>query len=211
MTKGHAKPSKPVMLDDETRPETARDVFPIVGVGASAGGLEALEQFFGQVPADSGLAWIVIQHLDPTHSSLLPELLQRKTSLPVMVASDQTSIQRDHIYVIPPDRELSILDGKLRVRQPTVARGLRLPIDVLFRSLAEERGAASVGVLLSGMGSDGTQGLRDIQHQGGLTLAQTPATAKFDGMLTSAITAGAADIVAPVDELPGRLFDALRP
>lgn len=157
MTKGHAKPAKLVILDDEPRSETARGVFPIVGVGASAGGLEALEQFFGQVPADSGLAWIVIQHQDPTHSSLLPELLQRKTSLPVMVASDQTSIQRDHIYVIPPDRELSVLDGKLLVRQPTVARGLRLPINVLFRSLAEERGSASVGVLLSGMGSDGTQ------------------------------------------------------
>lgn len=193
----HSLPDDPTPMADSPSPAAAPNGFPVVGIGASAGGLEALEKFFGQVPVDCGLAWVVIQNQDPTHSSLLPELLQRYTPLPVKLASDQLLVQRDHVYVIPPKWDLSILHGVLRLHEPTAPRGLRLSIDFFLRALAEDRGPASVGVLLSGMGSDGTQGLRDIQHHGGLTLVQTPATAKFAGMLSSAVLAGVADIVAP--------------
>ncbi|WP_139556554.1 chemotaxis protein CheB [Methylotetracoccus oryzae] len=203
-----AAESTATLRKETVDPEQTR--FPIVGIGASAGGLEALQAFLQHVPTDSGCAFIVVQHLDPTHSNMLPELLQRGSALPVALASEGWKVAPNHVYVIPPNRDLSILHGVLHLFEPTESRGLRLPIDFFFRALAEDCGHSAVGVILSGMGSDGTQGLRAIKGKAGLTGVQTPASAKFDGMPRSAIDAGVADIIAPADELPVKLLATLR-
>ena len=175
----------------------------IVGLGASAGGLAPLEQFLSGVPPASGLAYLVVQHMDPTHTTLLGELLQRSTPMAVQEAVQGRQIEPDAVYVIPPDAELTVRAGALHLARPAEPRGQRLPIDVLFSSLARELGERAIGVVLSGMGSDGTQGLQAIRNQGGLTLAQEPASAQFDSMPRSAIAAGCVDVVAlPVDMAP---------
>ncbi len=196
-------PTKPPVL-------SANVLFPIVGIGASAGGLEALEQFLGHVPADSGLAFIIIQHLDPTRKGVMSELLQRATRMKVVQVKDRTVVRPDCVYVIPPNKDMSLLSGALHLLAPVAPRGLRLPIDFFLRSLAQDRRDQSVGVILSGMGSDGTLGLRSIKEAAGVALVQEPATAKFDSMPRSAINAGLADIVAPADELPGKLLAYLQ-
>ena len=184
--------------------------FPIVAIGASAGGLEALEQFLRHVPADSGLAFVVIQHLDPTHKAMLTELLQRATRMKTFQVKDRMQVKPNCIYVIPPNKDMSILRGTLHLFEPTTPRGLRLPIDYFFRSLAEDRREKSIGVILSGMGSDGTLGLKAIKENAGLTLVQEPSSAKFDSMPRSAIAAGLGDLIAPAVELPGKIIDYLR-
>jgi two-component system CheB/CheR fusion protein len=178
----------------------------IVGIGASAGGLEALEQFLGHVPRKSGLAYVVVQHLDPTQRALLAELLQRVTDMPVREASSDTRVEPDCVYVIPPNAELSVVNGVLKVEAPTEPRGLRLPVNVLFSSLASAYGERAIAVVLSGMGSDGTLGLQAVKTVGGLTVVQQPDTAQFDLMPKSAIAAGCGDIVAPPAELPARIL-----
>ena len=196
------------------RPETtvppASVSFPIIGIGASAGGLEALELFLSHVPKHSGLAFVIVQHLDPTRKGIMPELLQRTTGMKVIQVRDRTTVQADHVYVIPPNKDMSILHGTLHLLEPASPRGLRLPIDFFLRSLAQDQQEHSIGVILSGMGSDGTLGLRAIKENGGVVLVQDPATAKFDGMPRSAIDAGLADIVAPGDDLPGRIIAYLK-
>ena len=184
--------------------------FAVVGIGASAGGLEALEQFLGRVPAGSGMAFVIVQHLDPTHKGIMPELLQRATGMKVLQVKDRTKVRPDHVYVIPPNKDMSILHGFLHLLEPAAPRGLRLPIDFFLRSLAQDQQEQSIGVILSGMGSDGTLGLRAIKEKAGVVLVQEPATAKFDGMPRSAIDAGLADIVAPVEELPGKILAYLQ-
>ncbi len=183
--------------------------FPIVGIGASAGGLEALEQFMNCVPAGSGMAFVIVQHLDPTRKALMAELLQRSTPMKVVQVKDRTRVHPDCVYVIPPNKDMSILHGVLHLFEPAAERGLRLPIDFFLRSLAQDQQQQSIGVILSGMGSDGTLGLRDIKEKAGLTLAQEPVSAKFDSMPRSAIDAGVADIVAPVEELPAKIMKYL--
>jgi len=180
-------------------------LFPVVGVGASAGGLEALEQFFSGVPLNSGMAFVVIQHLAPDRHGMLPELLQRFTPMVVKQAGNRMKIMPDSVYVIPPNKDISILHDKLHLLDPVAPHGLRLPIDSFLRALAADRREQSVGVILSGMGSDGTLGLQAIKEQGGLSLAQEPATAKFDAMPRSVIDAGLADIIAPARDLPNRI------
>lgn len=184
--------------------------FAIVAIGASAGGLEALEQFLGQVPADSGMAFVVIQHLDPDHKGMMPELLQRATAMPVAQAKNRMKVAPGCVYVIPPKWDLSILHDCLYLLEPVAARGLRLPIDSFFRSLADDRQEHAVCVILSGMGSDGSLGLRAIKERGGLVAVQDPATAKFSGMPQSAIDTGLVDLVATATELPRRIADTLR-
>jgi len=183
----------------------------IVGLGASAGGLEALQQFVANVPRASGLAYVVVQHLDPTHKAMLTELLQRATAMPVREATGSVQVESDVVYVIPPGAELTVVDGRLHLAEPAQPRGRRLPIDVLFCSLARDQGERAVGVVLSGMGADGTIGLQAIKGQGGLTLAQEPASAQFDSMPKSAIDAGACDIVGPAAELPHRILQVIAP
>jgi chemotaxis protein methyltransferase CheR/two-component system CheB/CheR fusion protein len=179
---------------------------PIVGIGASAGGLEALEVFFSHVPATCGIAFIVIQHLDPTRKGIMPELLQRITPMKVRQASNRMKVKSNCVYVIPPNKDLSILHGVLFLLDPVIARGLRLPIDFFFRSLADDQHERAIGVILSGMGSDGTVGLRAIKDNAGLAVVQSAESASFDSMPRSAIDAGLADIIAPVEELPGHIM-----
>ena len=183
--------------------------FPIVGIGASAGGLEALEQFFSNMPNDNGMAFVVIQNLDPTHVGIMPELLQRITPMKVMQASDRLKVKPNCVYVIPPNKSMSLLNDALYLFDPVESRGLRLPIDIFFRSLADDRREKSIGIILSGMGSDGSLGLKAIKANEGIVLVQDPLSAKFDSMPRSAIAAVNADIVAPANELPFRLIDFL--
>jgi two-component system, chemotaxis family, CheB/CheR fusion protein len=179
--------------------------FPIVGMGASAGGLEAFELFFRTMPADCGMAFILVPHLDPGHASMLAEILQRNTSLPVLEAQDQVRVEPNHVYIIPPNKDLSVFHGVLSLSEPKHVRGVRLPIDFFFRSLAEDQGDRSIAVILSGSGSDGTTGLRAIHGAGGVSFVQEPATAKYDGMPSSAIRSGLATYVMPVDGLAMQL------
>ncbi|MBA4341793.1 MAG: chemotaxis protein CheB [Methylibium sp.] len=182
----------------------------IIGLGASAGGLAPLEQFLAEVPTASGFAYVVVQHLDPTHKAMLGELLQRCTLMPVREVLTAQSVEADVVYVIPPNAELSLHGRQLRKSAPTQPRGQRLPIDVLFMSLARELGERAIGVVLSGMGSDGTLGLQAIRAQGGLTLAQQPETAQFDAMPRSAIAADCVDIVAEPAEMPAQIMALTR-
>ena len=159
------------------------DATRIVGIGASAGGLDALERLLANVPPNSGLAYIVVQHLDPTHKAMLTELLQRVTAMPVREAEASMRVEPDTVYVIPPNTELTVVAATLHLALPSQRRGMRLPIDVLFASLARDQGENAIGVVLSGMGSDGTLGLQAIKSLGGLTLAQEPESAQFDAKI----------------------------
>jgi two-component system CheB/CheR fusion protein len=181
-------------------------LFPVVGIGASAGGLEALEQFLINVPDDSGMAYVIIQHLDPTQKGMLPELLQRISKMKVFQVKDRMVVKPNCVYVIPPNKSMSIMDGVLRLYKPLEIRGLRLPVDFFLRSLADDRKERSVGVILSGMGSDGSAGLRAIKEKSGIVMVQDPASAKFDSMPRNAIHSVMVDIVAPANELPGKLM-----
>ena len=204
-----SSPAKSVATTKLIEPSKPSELI-IVGIGASAGGLEALEQFLKNVPAASGLAFVVVQHLDPVHVGMMPELLQRTTAMQVFQVKDHTPVRPDCVYVIPPNKDMSILHGVLHLEPPSSPRGLRLPIDSFFHSLALDQRERSVGIILSGMGSDGTLGLKAIKAEAGLVLVQDPATAKFDGMPRSAIAAGIVDIMAPAVALPIRLLECLK-
>lgn len=182
----------------------------VVGVGASAGGLEAFRALLRAVPERSGLAWVLIQHLDPAHESVVAELLAKETPMPVLQIRGETAVEPDRVYVIPPDAYVAMREGRLHLEEPVLERGLRLPIDRFFRSLAEEAGSAAVGVVLSGTGSDGTAGLREIRAAGGLGVVQEPSSAAHDGMPRSALSAGAVDLVQRLDEIPGAILAYLR-
>ena len=179
-----------------------RCAFPIVAIGASAGGLEAFRSFLDAQSPTSGMAFVMIQHLDPTHPSLMQELLSIHTSMTVAQATDGAPLERNHVYLIPPGANLAVRDGLLRLTKPTERRGARLPFDFFLASLAESCGKQAVCVVLSGTGSDGSVGLIAIKEKGGLVIAQDPEEAEFDGMPRSAIATGAVDVVASVADIP---------
>ena len=176
-----------------------------VGIGASAGALHALESFFSLMPADSGLIFGVVQHLERHHPSVLAELLGKHTQMPVQQAEDGARPLVNHVYIIPPNSVLTLEKGLLRVVRPA-EEGVRTPIDAFLRSLAREQGERAIGIIVSGAGSDGTAGLRAIKDQGGFTLAQAPETAKYDSMPQNAIAAGPVDMALPVEEMPARIL-----
>src|SRR3954468_15053024 len=176
-------------------------VVPIVGIGASAGGIDALLTFVPAIIADSGLAYVIVQHLDPDHGSHLSELLARRSKVGVHLIANDTAVEPNNIYVIPPNAALSIVDGHLRLAPPTQERGSRTPIDGFLLSLAEARGEYAACAILSGTGSDGTLGLRAIKEHGGVTFAQQEA--EYDGMMRSALGTGLVDFVLPVGEIAG--------
>jgi len=184
--------------------------FPIVCIGASAGGLDAFEQFLVNVPENSGLAYIVIQHLDPTQKGMLPELLQRVSNMQVFQVKDRMTVNPNCVYVIPPNKSMSILKGVLHLLEPKETRGLRLPIDIFLQSLADDQGENGVGVILSGMGSDGSAGVMALKEHNGIVLVQDPTDAKYDSMPRNAINSVLVDIVAPVHELPGKLVELMK-
>ena len=181
--------------------------FLIVALGASAGGLEACETFFNHMPDDAGIAFAVVMHLAPDHASALAQLLARHTRMTVEQAEDNTKVLPDRVYVIPPNATLTIKDSVLRVTPPSEPRGRRTPIDSLFSSLAEDRGERAVCIMLSGTGTDGTLGLTAIKEHGGMAMAQTPETAKYDAILRSAIATGLVDHVLPVEEMPAKILE----
>jgi len=183
---------------------------PMVCIGASAGGLEAIGKFLGGVSPNTRAAYVIIQHLDPTQKGMLPELVQRKTVLPVKQVRNGMPVKARTVYVIPPNKDMSILHDTLHLFDPAAPRGLRHPIDFFLRSLAEDRRRASVAVILSGMGSDGTLGARAIKAEGGLVLAQTPASADFDSMPRSVIDAQLADMVATPETLAAKIEATLQ-
>ena len=208
--KGNDKKSKRA-LDLETRKTQARAAqddpgFPIIGLGASAGGLEAFEQFFRHVPPDSGMAFILVPHLDPGHASMLTEILQRITVMPVVEAQDQMGVAPNQVFVIPPNRDMAIFNGVLQLTLPAALHGHRMVIDSFLRSLAEEQGEKAICVILSGTGTDGTLGLRAVHGAGGASFVQDPSTAKYDGMPSSAVRSGLATYVLPVEKIPEQLM-----
>ncbi len=204
------------MVADKTEtPEILADTeilqrFPIVGMGASAGGLEAFEVFFRHVPPASGMAYVLVSHLDPSHASILTEILQRSTGMQVLEVQDQMTVEPDKVYVIPPNRDMAIFHGMLQLSVPEQPRGLRMPIDAFLRSLAEDQGEQAIGIILSGTGTDGTLGLRAILGGGGVSLVQEPGSAKYNGMPDSAINAGYATLILPVEKMPEALQSGLR-
>ncbi len=183
---------------------------PVVGIGASAGGLAAFEAFFCAMPPDSGAAFALIQHLDPTHVSLTAELLAKHTAMPVVQVEGDTPVERDHVYVIPPNKYLTIERSTLHLTAPSEPRGTRMPIDLFLRSLAIDQQEKGVGIILSGTGTDGALGLKEINAAGGMTMAQAPETAQYDGMPRSAIATGGVDSVLPVEHMPNALLRYLR-
>jgi two-component system CheB/CheR fusion protein len=207
-TKSPKGPSKARARAKAASAETV--AFPIIGIGASAGGLDAIDLFLKSMPPDAGVAIVVVQHLDPTQETLLAELLQRATTMQVEEVRDRTPVQPNRVYVIPPNRDLSILHGTLHLLTPSEPRGQRLPIDFFFRSLADDAHEHGIGVILSGMGSDGTLGARYLRGQGGGVFVQEPSTAKFDAMPRSAVDSGATDVVAPVEKLPASILAYLK-
>lgn len=182
----------------------------IVGIGASAGGLEAIEKFFRNMPNDTGLAFVVVQHLSPDHKSFMVELLSKMTSVPVQHAKDGITVEANNIYLIPPRTHLKLFRGKLIFTEPTHPRGLSLPIDIFFRSLAEEKTTQAVGIVLSGTGSDGSTGVRAIKEMGGTVMVQSIESAQFDGMPRAAIATGCADFILPPEDMPEQLLRYIR-
>ncbi|MBY6263146.1 PAS domain-containing protein [Azospirillum sp. 412522] len=193
--------------EDGTQPEQA---CCIVGIGASAGGLEALQRFFDAVPGDSDLAYVVVQHLSPVHKSLMVDLLAKHTAMDVVQATEGVPVQRNTVYLLPPGKHLSIEDGRLRLTAKDASGGMSLPIDIFLTALARDQGPLAIGLILSGTGSDGTRGLMAIKSVGGFTAVQQPETAQFDGMPRSALATGQIDATLPPDELPARLIDHAR-
>ena len=180
--------------------------FAVVGIGASAGGLEAFTQLLEHLPPDSGMAFVFIQHLSPTHPSLLGEALSHATRMPVLQVTHGMRVEPDHVYVIPPNMDMEIAGAVLTLRtRADEPRKPHLPVDIFLRSLAASYGSRAIGVILSGTASDGTEGLRAIQAENGITLAQDPRSAKFGGMPQSAVQAGVVDACLPLPQLAQEL------
>ncbi|GAA0541231.1 two-component system CheB/CheR fusion protein [Rhizomicrobium palustre] len=180
--------------------------FPVAAIGASAGGLEAFRKFLGALPVDTGMAFILVQHLDPTHESMIVDLLVGNTAMTIQQAVDGMPIERDHVYVIPPGTYLAVANGSLQLTQPKPRQGARLPFDYLLHSLARDCGRRAMCVVLSGTGSDGSLGLRSIRENGGYVIAQDPGDAGYDGMPTNAIATGDVNVVLAVERIPGALI-----
>ncbi|EMS79691.1 CheR family methyltransferase [Desulfotignum phosphitoxidans] len=204
------KKKTPVVKDDSsTKVKTGikpkEDIrFPVVGIGASAGGLVAIEAFFSGMPADidPGMAFVLVQHLAPDHKSILTDLVRRYTRMQVFEVSDGMVVEPNCAYIIPPNRDMAFFNGKLQLLEPIAPRGQRLPIDFLFRSLAQDQRERAIDVVLSGTGSDGTLGIRAIKGEGGMVMAQTPDSTEYDGMPRSAINTGLVDYKLPPAQMP---------
>ncbi len=198
-------------LKPDAAPEAAEQDgagFPIVGIGASAGGLAAFEAFFANMPVgtESGMAFVLVQHLAPDHKSILCDLIKRYTRMEVFEVEDGMEVRPNRAYIIPPNRDMALLNGSLHLLEPAAPRGLRLPIDFFFRSLAQDQQDRAICIVLSGTGSDGTAGLRAIKGEGGMTMAQEPSTTEYDGMPRAAIATGLVDYVLPPDKMPSQLI-----
>jgi two-component system, chemotaxis family, CheB/CheR fusion protein len=200
-SRSSAPAREPVALGENTQERA----FPIVGIGASAGGLAAFEAFFSSLTVESGMAFVLVQHLAPDYTSILSDLIRRYTRMTVFEAENGMTVQPNCTYVIPPNRDMELMNGALRLMEPSEPRGHRLPIDFFFRSLAQDQRERAIGIVLSGTGSDGTLGVRAIKGEGGMIMAQDPDSCEFDGMPRSAIATGLVDYEVPPAEMPARL------
>ena len=196
------------MVEEPETVETPVAAFPVVGIGASAGGLAAFEAFFSGMPADTdpGMAFVLVQHLAPDHKSILTDLVRRYTRMQVFEVEDGMRVQPNCAYIIPPNYDMAFLNGTLQLLQPSAPRGQRLPIDFFFRSLAQDQRARAIGIVFSGTGSDGTQGVRAIKGEGGMVMAQTPSSTEFDSMPRNAIDTGMVDYELAPAEMPAQLI-----
>ncbi len=197
------RPQKPPAKPDEPSALS----FPIIGIGASAGGLAAFEAFFSGIPADTdpGMAFVLVQHLSPDHKSILADLIRHYTRMQVFEVTDGMVVKPNCTYIIPPNRDMALLNGTLQLIEPIAPRGLRFPIDFFFRSLAQDQQERAIGIVLSGTGSDGTLGIRAIKGEGGMIMAQNPESTEFDGMPRNAIATGLVDYELPPAEMPAHL------
>ena len=195
-------------VDETKQPDQTGQDFPIVGIGASAGGLAAFEKFFSAMPAksESGMAFVLVQHLSPDHKSILTELVKRYTPMQVYEVEDGMKVEPNCTYIIPPNRDMAILNGVLRLLEPNAPRGVRLPIDFFFRSLAQDQHERAICIVLSGTGTDGTLGVRAVKGEGGIVLVQSPESTSYDGMPRSAIATGLVDDILPPADMPARLI-----
>ncbi len=184
--------------------------FPLVGMGASAGGLEALETFFTHMPPDKNIAFMIIQHLSPKHKSIMGSLLSKCTTMEVLDLKDGMKIEPNHVYLNPPDKNVMIMNGKIHLMEPIRTGGINLSIDCFFKSMAEDLGEKAIGIILSGTATDGTLGLKAIKAGGGIAMVQDPDSAKYDGMPRSAIATGIVDFILPVEKLPAALAKYIR-
>src|SRR5215469_7756639 len=196
---------QPADDSDVESPSSPKSSFPIVGIGGSAGAVSALKDFFAALPADSGMAFLVVQHFAPTQTSTLSEQVSRAARVPVVIAAEGAVVEPNRVYVITPNVNLTIEQGRLHLTPLTASENQRTTIDTLFLSLAGDRTDNAACVILSGTGSDGTRGLRAIKEHAGLTLAQ--ADAEYDGMLHSALSSGMVDYVLPASEMPKYLME----
>ena len=184
--------------------------FPIVGIGASAGGLEALETLFDNMPTALGIAIVIIQHLSPKHKSIMASLLRKHTSMTVLEIEDGMKIKPSCVYLNPPDKNVAIINRKLYLTEPLKTHGINLPIDSFFRSLSEDLGEKAVCIILSGTATDGTLGIKAVKGEGGMAIVQNPNSAKYDGMPNSAIATGLVDFILPLEKIPGELIKYLQ-
>jgi two-component system CheB/CheR fusion protein len=199
-------PAKPRVNKKPIPPRTSQ-AFYIVGMGASAGGLEAFEAVFRNMPEDPGMAFVLVPHLDPNHASILPQLVQKCTHMKVMQVEDGSKVLPNTVHIVPPNKDLAMLHGTLQLIEPTGSRAVRLPIDYFFRSLAQDQREKAICIILSGMGTDGALGLRAIKEDLGMAMVQTPETAKYDSMPRSAIETGLADYVLPPEKMGKHLIE----
>lgn len=205
-----AEPATPTLLREAPRPQEVAPTFPLVGLGGSTGSLAAFEAFFRAMPADSSMAFVVVTHLAPDQESVLAPVLQRCTAMPVREATDGQRVLPNHVYVSPPNRDLSLLHGLFLLFEPTQPVGRRLPIDFFFQSLAKDARARAVCIVCSGLGTDGTLGLKLVMKNFGMVMVQAPETAEFDAMPRSALATEFVDYVLPAAELPARLLAYVR-
>src|SRR2546422_9712218 len=187
-------------------PQPSRDVCPVVGIGASAGGLEAFSELLSHLPVDAPLALVFVQHLDPKHPSILTDILSRVTPIPVVEVKHGMRVEPGHVYVMPPNTRMTIVEGVLNLAPRSADRGPHMPIDHFLRSLSEDQGSRAIAIILSGSASDGALGLKAIKAEGGITFAEAPQSAKFDGMPRSAMASGAVDFVLPPKAIARELF-----
>ena len=184
--------------------------FPVIGIGASAGGLETLNALFSIMPADSNMAFVVIQHLSPQHKSIMASLLEKQTQMVVSEIEDGATVEPNHVYLNPPGKNVAIFNRRLHLMEPVKSNSINLPIDFFFKSLSEDQGENAVGIILSGTASDGTLGIREINSGNGMVMVQDPDTAKYDGMPRSAVDTGLVDFIVPVEKMPETLIQYVR-
>ena len=208
-TKKKAAPAKKKSLKLVRQVERQKEgiSFPIVGIGASAGGLETINAFFSIMPPDSNMAFVVIQHLSPQHKSIMASLMDKHTRMNVEQIEDGTKIEPNHVYLNPPGKNVAIFNRSLHLLEPVITSTINLPIDFFFRSLSEDQGEKAIGIILSGTASDGTLGVKAIKGEGGMVMVQQPDTAKYEGMPKSAIETGLVDFILPVEKMPETLVD----